>query len=108
MEDHPLPFAATTNMAERLDGASLRRFLVKLRFDWLRPEQARRAFTRFLDLPAPAGLDDLRTLTPADFALVARRRTFLGGMPDAGVLLALLRAECAGRVGGRAPVGFGR
>ena len=47
MEQHALPFACTTNLAERLDRASLRRFLVKLRFDWLTPAQARLAFRRF-------------------------------------------------------------
>lgn len=35
MENHPLPFACTANLAERLDHASLRRFLTKLRFDWM-------------------------------------------------------------------------
>ena len=57
MESHPLPFACTTNLAERLDRASLRRFLVKLRFGWLTEAQARLAFRRFFGLPAPAELD---------------------------------------------------
>ncbi len=48
MEGHSLPFACTTNLAERLDRASLRRFLVKLRFGWLDAGQARRAFEGFL------------------------------------------------------------
>jgi AAA+ superfamily predicted ATPase len=73
MESHPLPFACTTNLAERLDRASLRRFLVKLRFGWLSEAQARLAFRRFFGQFAPEGLDTLRTLTPADFALVRRR-----------------------------------
>ena len=73
MEQHALPFACTTNLPERLDRASLRRFLVKVRFDWLTQAQARLAFQRFFGLTAPAGLDGLRTLTPADFALVRRR-----------------------------------
>ena len=68
-----MPFACTTNLAERLDRASLRRFLVKLRFGWLDAGQARRAFEGFFGVGAPAGLDGLGTLTPADFALVRRR-----------------------------------
>ena len=32
MEQHALPFACTTNLADRLDRASLRRFVVKV---WL-------------------------------------------------------------------------
>ena len=106
MESHPLPFACTTNLAERLDRASLRRFLVKLRFGWLREAQARLAFRRFFGLAAPAGLDALRTLTPADFALVRRRAALRGDAPDPPTLLGLLAAECAERVGGREPVGF--
>lgn len=105
MEQHPLPFACTTNLLTRLDRASLRRFMVKLRFDWLTPAQIRLAFRRFFDLPAPVGLDRLTTLTPADFALV-RRRAAVSGAQDAGDLTRLLAAECEGRDGGRAPVGF--
>ena len=108
MEGHELPFACTTNLAERLDRASLRRFLVKLRFDWLTAAQARLAFQQFFGSDAPAGLDDLRTLTPADFALVRRRAGVRGGEPDPAALLRLLKDECQGRVGARLPVGFGR
>jgi hypothetical protein len=106
MESHPLPFACTTNLAERLDRASLRRFLVKLRFDWLTEVQARLAFQRFFNLPAPAELDALRTLTPADFALVRRLVAVRRDTPAPATLLRLLAAECGERVGGRRPVGF--
>ena len=107
MEQHPLPFACTTNLPDRLDKASLRRFLVKVRLDWLTVAQARLAFERFFSMAAPAGLDDLRTLTPSDFALVRRRMELLGGESGAGVVLALLAEECAERVGGRGRLGFG-
>ena len=106
MESHPLPFACTTNLADRLDRASLRRFLVKVRFGWLTQAQAELAFERFFDRAAPAGLDGLRTLTPADFSLVRRRALVRSGAMDPAALLRLLAAECEGRVGGRAPVGF--
>jgi AAA+ superfamily predicted ATPase len=106
MEGHALPFACTTNLAERLDRASLRRFLIKLRFGWLTMVQAKLAFLRFFGMSAPIGLDDLRTLTPADFALVRRRAAVGGGKMDHAVLLHLLASECEGRVGGRAPIGF--
>jgi hypothetical protein len=108
MEQHALPFACTTNLADRLDRASFRRFLIKLRFDWLTPAQARLAFRRFFGIPAPAGLDSLRTLAPADFALVSRRAMVHAGVADPTKLLRMLAAECEGRIGGRLPVGFGR
>ena len=108
MESHPLPFACTTNLVERLDRASLRRFLVKLRFAYLTAAQAQQAFRRFFGLSAPAGLEALRTLTPADFAVVARRAVLHGQTAEAEALLRLLAAECAGRSGGGAPLGFAR
>src|SRR4029077_19552170 len=73
MEQHALPFACTTNLPDRLDRASLRRFLVKVRFDWLNQGEAPFGFQRFFGQSAPIALDALRTLTPADFALVRRR-----------------------------------
>jgi len=108
MESHALPFACTTNLLARLDRASLRRFLVKVRFDWLTPAQARLAFRRFFAAAVPSALDGLRTLTPADFALVSRRAAVRGGEHDPVTLLRLLAAECEGRVGGKLAIGFGR
>ena len=106
MEQHALPFACTTNLPDRLDPASLRRFLVKLRLNWLTTAQARLAFRRFFTVEPPPGIDALRTLTPADFALVRRRATLMDDVRDPAGLLRLLAAECEGRVGPRAPVGF--
>jgi hypothetical protein len=53
--------------------AQERRFLVKLRFSWRTTAQARTAFRQFFGVVPPPELDRLRTLTPADFALVRRR-----------------------------------
>ncbi len=106
MEQHTLPFACTTNLAERLDRASLRRFLVKVRFDWMTKAQAQRAFQHFFGLAAPPALDELRTLTPADFSLVRRRAALTGGKPDPATLLRLLAAESEGRTSGQPCIGF--
>ena len=106
MEQHPLPFACTTNLLDRLDPASLRRFLVKLQLTWLSMGQAQLAFRRFFDEMPPPGLDDLRTLTPADFALVRRRVSVTGEAGDRISLLRLLATECEGRGNVRGPIGF--
>ena len=106
MEHHPLPFACTTNLPERLDPACLRRFLVKVRFEALRPEQARAAFARFFGRPAPSALADLPPLVPADFSLVARKARLLGRFEDPAALLQLLAEEAAARPGAGAPLGF--
>jgi tRNA A37 threonylcarbamoyladenosine biosynthesis protein TsaE len=105
MEQHRLPFACTTNLPERLDRASLRRFLVKVRFDWLTPRQARLAFRQFFGIAAPSGLDGLLTLTPADFAPVHRRAAIVE-VVDPAELVGLLAAESEDRVGGRPRIGF--
>ena len=53
MENHPLPFACTTNYGEHLDPATLRRFDFKLRLDYLAPDQAVAAFRTFFELDPP-------------------------------------------------------
>lgn len=52
MESHPLPFVCTTNLMDRLDQASLRRFTLKLRFASLSPAQTKLAFERFFGIVA--------------------------------------------------------
>lgn len=96
MESHPLPFACTTNMADRLDPASLRRFTFKVEFQPLSVLQRRLAFQRFYGQEAPAALDNLEQLTPGDFACVARR---LDWLPDGGPdgLLCELQRELSAR-----------
>ena len=76
MESHPLPFICTTNLMDRLDQASLRRFTLKLRFDSLVPAQAALAFERFFGVGTPRRLAD--NLTPGDFATVRRKRDLFG------------------------------
>ncbi|MDQ2804478.1 MAG: ATP-binding protein [Pseudomonadota bacterium] len=82
MEHHPLPFACTTNLEDRLDRASLRRFVFKVRVGWLTAAQVAEAFRRFFGMEPPVGLAALDRLTPADFALVRRRCRLLGETPD--------------------------
>ncbi|GBQ48478.1 ATPase AAA [Komagataeibacter sucrofermentans DSM 15973] len=105
MEQHPLPFACTTNLVEKLDPASMRRFLFRARFGYLNAEQAAHAFSRFFGQAAPAGLRHLHTLVPSDFALVLRRARLLDENPTPEELLERLRTETAGREGNR-KIGF--
>ncbi len=76
MESHPLPFVCTTNLMDRIDQASLRRFTFKLRFAPLSPAQTMLAFDRFFGIVAPRRLAD--DLTPGDFATVRRKSDLLG------------------------------
>lgn len=106
MEIHPYPVCCTTNFAEALDPASLRRFVFKVKLGYLNSEQANQAFRVFFDLEPPAALAGMRILTPGDFAVVRRKAEIRGRLADADALVAMLRKECDGKPvqGGR--VGF--
>ncbi len=108
MESHSLPFACTTNFADRLDPATLRRFVFKVKLDYLTPEMADVAFRNFFDLAPPTSLLDLAALTPGDFAVVRSRGEILGVLHDAEALVEMLRAECAAKPERPYPIGFGR
>lgn len=84
-------FIATTNLKDDLDPACLRRFDLKTKFDYLRPEQAlamAQAYAGKLGISDDANvLDhvaDFGNLTPGDFAAVSRQATFrkVSGVED--------------------------
>lgn len=104
MEQLRTPFIATTNLADRLDPATRRRFTVQAGFTVLNAEQARAQFQSWFTDAAPedASLDGL---TPGDFALVARRAGLLGET-CAGVIAKWLQEEADARNGSRNPLGF--
>lgn len=41
MEDHPYPFIMTTNLKDKIDSASLRRFIFKISFDYMQGENVK-------------------------------------------------------------------
>lgn len=106
MENHPLPFAAATNHAAKLDPASARRFVFKVEMRALDVARARRAFAHFFGSEAPAALDALVGLTLGDFAVVARQLRFTG-VTDDRALVDRLRRERAVRPALPQPMGFG-
>ena len=113
MESFPGVFIASTNLMEGLDQAALRRFDLKVKFDFLRPDQSRALLRRHctkLALPAPqsavlARLQQLRKLTPGDFAAVVRQHRFYP-IKSAAAFVAALEAECALKDGANAAIGF--
>ena len=107
MENHPLPFACTTNFGEHLDPATLRRFDFKLHLDYLAPDQAVAAFRVFFGLDAPPEVRALSGLTPGDFAVVRRRAEIFGRLADARSLAAMLREECDVKPDRPRRIGFG-
>ena len=107
MESHPLPIACTTNFAEHLDAATLRRFVFKVALDYLSPEQAGAAFRTYFGLTPPATVTALTALTPGDFVVVRRKAALLGRLEEPEALAAMLSAECAAKPDRPRPVGFG-
>jgi SpoVK/Ycf46/Vps4 family AAA+-type ATPase len=108
METFSGVFVASTNLMDSIDPAALRRFDVKVRFDYLRPEQAWDLLGRLcqgLGLAAPepgliARLGHLSVLTPGDFAVVARQHRFRR-FSDAAQVLEALKAECVVKEDGK-------
>ncbi|MDY0204916.1 MAG: AAA family ATPase [Desulfovibrio desulfuricans] len=110
METHPLPFACTTNLMDRIDQASLRRFTFKCHCDSLGLEQLSLAFERFFGLQLPATeLTGLAGLTPGDFALVHKKARLLNCAENIATLIEMLRQEVQTKNERRQrPIGFGQ
>ena len=84
----------------------MRRFVFKVRLDYLAPEQVEEAFQAWFALPAPGGVTDLAALTPGDFAVVHRKAWFLGNHGEPEALADMLRAECEAKPDRPRPIGF--
>jgi len=113
MESFPGVFIASTNLMEGLDQAALRRFDLKVNFDYLKPVQAAELLNRYclaLRLVEPS-VEDLKrlsrlcALTPGDFAAVSRQHRFRP-MDSAAALVSALEAECALKQGTKRAIGF--
>lgn len=113
MESFSGVFIASTNLMQGLDQAALRRFDLKVKFDYLNDAQRCELLHRHcaaLSLPTPspqqlAQLTCMRTLTPGDFAVVTRQTRFRP-IASAVQLVAALEVECGLKEGARATLGF--
>jgi SpoVK/Ycf46/Vps4 family AAA+-type ATPase len=105
LDRHPLPVIAATNHAEKLDPATLRRFVFKLELRALGRDRARAAFTRFFGAPAPALLDGVTGLTLGDYAVVARQLRHVPAADTVDIVERLAR-EGAARPGAGGRIGF--
>ncbi len=108
-------FIASTNLMDRLDSASLRRFDFKIKFDYMKPAQR---FTMFTQVVAELcnnkfdtgkvkhELMKLDTLTPGDFATVIRQQKSLGQKLTSTRLLTSLIKECKAKPNSSTSIGF--
>ena len=113
MESFPGVFVASTNLLEGLDQAALRRFDLKVKFDFLRADQAWQLLSRHcealgLQQPRPeewARISRLGSLTPGDFAAAVRQHRFRP-IASPAALVSALEAECAVKHGTNRAIGF--
>lgn len=76
METAKHPFVCTTNIMNNLDEASMRRFVFKISFDWLKGKQLEHAIAKFfsVDVDVP----DNWILSPGDLVSVSKQTSILG------------------------------
>jgi len=97
MENFDGLFICSTNLMDDLDQASLRRFAIKVKFNYLKPEQSM-AMLRKECVGEPSSHDcraivSMGNLAPGDFAAVKKRLDILGLDATPSVLITELRLE---------------
>ena len=107
METHPYPFACTTNFMEKLDSATLRRFLFKVGLNYSTEEQAEGLFRLYFEHEPPKILQNIKALTPGDFPVVLRRAKVTGEIDDPLRLVKMLQEECDMKPNAPKMIGFG-
>jgi len=102
MEEFEGLFICSTNLVDSLDFASIRRFDVKIKFDYLLPEQAWHLFQQVLKEMQvtvknkkrwQAELGNLQQITPGDFATVIRKNRLKSAKLNAETLMQGLSLE---------------
>lgn len=114
-------FICTTNLMDKLDAASLRRFDFKVKFDYLNPQQRWALFQQecqrlgSLVPTKPENLAILKQqvqrltkLTPGDFAVLSRQVAVLGAMPQPERMVQVLEQECKAKGETFSQIGFVR
>jgi SpoVK/Ycf46/Vps4 family AAA+-type ATPase len=108
-------FICTTNLMEKLDPASLRRFAFKVKFDPMTPDQIwamfRRELVRFggydvVDASWERQMRGLNSLTPGDFAVAARQFELWGTPATPDKFHDLLCKECEAKGAIARKIGF--
>ena len=86
------------NLFQNIDPAAKRRFLFKVAFDYLTPNQTSNAFKHFFDVDAPDTLKGCPKLVPSDFVNVKKQAGFISGEVTTERLVRLLSLEANSRL----------
>jgi SpoVK/Ycf46/Vps4 family AAA+-type ATPase len=107
MEEHPLPVFFTTNLMDRIDKASLRRFTFHIAMHYLDPSALQRAWVVFFGMASvpPEGLI-YQNLTPGDFAKARKQAEMLSILDQPARLVSLLGEISRAKPGARGAFGF--
>lgn len=115
MENYEGIFICSTNLIDNLDAASIRRFDLKIKLDYLHPKQA---WTLFRQVIAEQGLkltqkawweqqlNSYHNLTPGDFSTVVRQNRLSAEKLRPDLLLAGLKNESQFKTGNKRGIGF--
>ena len=103
MAEHPLPVCFTTNLMDRIDQASLRRFTFSVRFEFLDRAALQRAWRVFFGLEtAPSDGLAYTNLAPGDFAKARKQAEMLDILGKPAALAELLADISRTKPGGGA------
>ncbi len=105
MEKATHPFVCTTNLMDKLDKASLRRFTFKVKYDYMTEEQRNLCFEHFFNIK-DVDLGHLPSLTPGDFVVVKDKAEILGFMDNKEELIKMLELEQINKAPVSKKIGF--
>lgn len=113
IESYPGVFIASTNLMDGLDQAALRRFDLKMKFDFMTSEQTMGLLQRhseIIGLPRDDNVSNLpvggmANVTPGDFAAVLRRHR-LQPLRSVKEMITALEYECSLKEGVKRTIGF--
>lgn len=80
MEDHPYPFVMTTNLKDKLDKASIRRFLFKVKFDWMTKDNIKAGLKTYFGKDykfTNEQYEQLKYISAGDFSIVKQKLDIL-------------------------------
>ncbi len=107
MEDHPYPIICTTNLMDRFDRASMRRFTFHVKYNFLGKVELPHAYEVFFGFKAVPGEGmTFKNLTPGDFAQARRQARVLGFMDKPLEVIDLLSEISKTKPGSFSNIGF--